>query len=353
MTMNISLSIRNLLLLLVVVPAVSACISTRAPEDMLDIPFEHQVTGRHKPWNKESFDAASGKFTFAVFSDLTGGERAGIFEIAIEQLNLLRPELIVNVGDLVEGGTDAVATIDGQWDSFDERAGKARAPVFYVGGNHDRGSQVMQGVWERRYGPGYYWFVYKDVLFLVLDTEDHPPARMQEIVQARSDALKVVDSEGWDAFAETDYARMPENLAGNVSDAQARFFQAAIAAHPDVRWTFLFMHKSPWLREDMTSFRAIEAALAGRPYTLFNGHVHAYQHLERQGRDYIRLATTGGVQLPANGRSMDHVTLVTVDGNDVDIANLLLNGILDKHGQVPLQGDTRCFEIAVCGEPGS
>ncbi len=312
--------------------------------------FQHDLTGNVLPWNTEQFDSADDKFTFAVFSDLTGGERGGIFEIAVAQLNLLRPELIINVGDLIEGSTEDPAEADSQWDSFDERAAKAKAPVFYVGGNHDLTGEFLQGVWDERYGRSYYHFVYKNTLFLVLDTEDNTPEKMQEIFAARNQALKVAAEEGWDAFAETKYVNMPENLAGNISAEQSLYFLDAIAANPDVLWTFLFMHKSPWLREDLTAFTAIEDALAGRPYTVFNGHVHAYEHIERRGRDYIRLATTGGVQLPDEGRSMDHVTLVTVSESGADIANLLMNGILDKTGHVPLGGDDVCFESVLCVE---
>ena len=132
--------------------------------------FLHDVPGDILPWTKETFDATAEKFTFAVHSDLTGGEREGIYEIAIAQLNLLRPEFIINVGDLIEGDSDE-AIVDQQWDSFNERAGKATAPVIYVPGNHDRTGQLMQEIWDRRVGPGYFHFRYKDVLFLVLDTD--------------------------------------------------------------------------------------------------------------------------------------------------------------------------------------
>jgi hypothetical protein len=40
---------------------------------------------------------------------------------------------------------------------------------------------------------------------------------------------------------------------------------------------------------------------------------------------------------------------VTVDDTGVEIANLLLSGILDKKGRIPLDGETVCFEKAVCG----
>jgi hypothetical protein len=77
----------------------------------------------------------------------------------------------------------------------------------------------------------------------------------------------------------------------------------------------------------------------------------AYEYLERHGRDYIRLATTGGVQFPNLGLSADHVVLVTVSESGVDIANLLMEGILDKTGRAPLDGDSVCFELADCGQP--
>jgi predicted phosphodiesterase len=300
------------------------------------------------PWTSDDLDAGADKFMFAVHSDLTGGEREGIFEVAVAQLNLVRPEFIISVGDLIEGGTEDLGEIEAQWNSFDERADLATAPVFYVGGNHDLTGEVLQGVWDERLGRRYYHFRYKDVLFLVLDTEDNTPERMQEIFDIRSRALERVREEGMEIFPETEYSTLPEQQAGNIGAEQSQYFRDAIAANADVRWTFLFMHKAPWLREDLEAFSSIEDALADRPYTLFNGHVHTYEHIERRGRDYIRLATTGGVQFPERGRSMDHVTLVTVDDNGVDIANILLEGILDKTGQIPLNGEELCFESTRC-----
>ena len=206
----------------------------------------------------------------------------------------------------------------------------------------------MSGVWAERLGRTYYHFVYRNVLFLVLDTEDNTPARMQEIFEARTEAIRVFAEEGEEAFRQTAYAQLPEMPAGNISPAQADYFLAAIEANPQVRWTFLFMHKAPWLRDDLQEFAAIEAALADRPYTLFHGHEHAYDHIVRHGRDYIQLATTGGAQVPQKGRSMDHMTLVTVSDTGADIANLLMAGILDKTGHIPAAGDDVCFEVVNC-----
>jgi len=101
----------RLLSLLIVAISVVGC---SAPHEQSD--FQNEITGDLRPWTHENFDAADTKFTFAVFSDLTGGERERIFEIAVAQLSLLRPEFVINVGDLIEGGTEDLDEIDAQWD---------------------------------------------------------------------------------------------------------------------------------------------------------------------------------------------------------------------------------------------
>ncbi len=47
--------------------------------------------------------------------------------------------------------------------------------------------------------------------------------------------------------------------------------------------------------------------------------------------------------------AIDHVTLVTVSEDGVDIANLRMSGIFDKTGKIPLDGEELCFNIAECG----
>jgi predicted phosphodiesterase len=111
-----------------------------------------------------------------------------------------------------------------------------------------------------------------------------------------------------------------------------------IQQHPEVRWTFVLSHKPAWLRENEEHFASIEAALSDRPYTVFYGHTHVYQYEQRHGRDYINLATTGGAFFSDLGQSMDHVMLVTIDGEEATLVNLKLSGILDKTGKLPLNG---------------
>jgi len=336
--------VRAAALIVALLLGVAACATRPGPV------FEHNVSGTAKPWTEADFDNAPDNFTFAVFSDLTGGEREGIFKVAVAQLRLLRPELIVSVGDLIEGGTDDRAQLDREWDSFDERTQRARTRVFYTGGNHDLTSPLMWEVWEERYGRRYYHFRYKDTLFLVLDTEDNPPDFQQYIHEIRAAADRVVEEQGWEAWSDTEYGRLEERKSGRIGAEQAAYFRGVLADNADVRHTFLLMHKPAWERPDEEHFATIEAALADRPYTVFYGHVHSYLYEQRHGRDYIRLATTGGVQIEGRENAYDHIALVTVFQDGVDIANLRLDGILDKTGRIPAGGDALCFEAARCDD---
>jgi hypothetical protein len=322
-----------------------------APRERSDENFSHGAFPGPRPWSHERFDDAPGKFTFAIFSDLTGGERDGIFSVAAEQLRLLRPEFIINVGDMIEGATEDRTQLNTEWASFDRRAERLIPPFFHVGGNHDLTNPVQWEIWEQRLGQRYYHFLYRDVLFLVLDTEDTTAERQTEIFEARSRALARVAVDGWGIYGETEYARMQEAHTGTVSPEQSEYFRQVIADHPEVRWTFLFMHKPAWMKEGEENFLAIEDALSDRDYTVFNGHNHTYVYRPRRGRDYIQLATTGGVQLAGKTKAVDHLTLVTVSDSGVDIANLEMAGIFDKTGHLPLNGDELCFEAAVCGDP--
>jgi hypothetical protein len=324
--------------------AASACVRPSA----LPVTFEHDISSRAKPWTAERVDRWPGKFAFAIFSDLYDGDRAGVFEVALAQLALLRPTFILSVGDLISGGSEDRQLLTKEWDRFDARARQAGAPVFHVGGNHDLTNQTMKDVFAERYGRTYYHFLYDNVLFLVLDSEDYAAERMRQIYLARDSAIKVLDGPHPELARDMTYFRMPERMTGEIGPAQSAYFQRVIADHPKVRWTFLFMHKPVWQRNGETSFAAIEAALAGRPYTVFNGHLHSYGHTVRGGHDYITLGTTSGSQAPQDSMAFDHVTWVTLTDQGPTITNLRLEGILDRTGHVPAGGDSVCFQASRC-----
>ncbi len=264
--------------------------------------FQPPTVGAATPWTQQGFKADPNDFRFAIVSDRADSPRPGVFEQAVAKLNLLRPEFVICVGDLIEGYTTDPEVLDRQFDEIDDILGGLEMRFFRVAGNHDITNSVMLEVYRERYGSPYYHFLYKDVLFLVVSTEEvDKPSR--------------------------------------IDKAQVAYMQNALRDHPDVRWTFVFMHnplfvdwkgRPPPLSEGWTQ---IENALKGRPHTVFAGHRHQYAKYEKQGQSYIHLATTGGgsrLRGTAHGE-FDHIVWVTMTGTGPRIANLMLDGIFDEN----------------------
>ena len=294
-----------------------------------------------KPYTHLRFRNNPNHFQFAVLGDRSGGIRPGVLPAAVDVLNLMQPEFVINVGDLIEGYVKDEAVLKSQWKKIDDELKPLDMPFFFVMGNHDVNFDPSEKVWFERVGAnrGYSHFVYKDVLFLLLSTDDPPKT---EISKEMSDNyLRVKAGQVHPAEAKAIIAEL-EHWAGSVSisDAQVEYFRKVLAANPHVRWTFAFMHSPAWAQDDPANFAKIEAMMADRPYTMFAGHTHTYNYTRRNGRDYITMATTGG-GLPAHMSTgnMDHVAWVTMTDDGPIIGNLVLNGILDKRGAVPALQD--------------
>jgi len=301
--------------------------------------FEHDIASGPTPWTSDTFELEEEDFTFAIISDLTGGERPNIYSTAVGQLNRLDPAFVLSVGDLIEGGTEDTVQLEKEWNSFDGRTSNLNMPFFHLGGNHDLTNPVMRKFWENRFGRRFYHFVYENVLFLMMDSEDYEEQRMIEIYEARAKALKILDGEIEGNYQESDYYKMSERSLGGMSNAQFEYYKAVLEKYPNVKWTFVLMHKPLWMHEDDKGLARLETLLADRPYTVFNGHFHTYSHRKIQNRDYIMLGTTGGGQNPADSMAFDEVTLVRMAKEPV-ITTLKMEGILDETGSVAVVYDS-------------
>ena len=267
-------------------------------------PMRTQIDPSANPWTSLDFNNRPENFQFIVVSDRTGGVRPGVFEEAVRKINLLQPEFVMSVGDLISGGTTNRAKLDAEWDEFNGFVKRLQMPFFYVPGNHDISNPVMEEDWLRRFGRHFYHFVYNDVLFLCLDSEDPPPT--------------------------------------NISRAQQDYALKALAENPNVRWTLVFLHKPLWDYEENTGWRPIENALAKRRHTVLAGHRHSYEKFRRNDASYIVLGTTGGGS-KLRGRAFgefDQVAWVTMTDRGPLIANLLLDGIWDENILTKEMADT-------------
>lgn len=304
-------------------------------------PFDLPQVEVATPWSGLSdLPIRPDEFSFVLLSDRTGLARPGVFERAVGLTNLLRPDFVVQVGDMIEGYTDDPAEIDAQWAEFDHIAAALEVPLFRTPGNHDVSNEMMRKAYLARHGLLHYHFRYRDVLFLVLDTQD-PPQRLEDFGGEQ-------DRERWIKAARDLQRRDPVALAqkmeestdwmdtmpANLSDEQLAWAEDVIRTNTDVRWTIISMHMPAWQGRGHPGLDRLRAALGGRPYTVFAGHTHNYRRFVVDGREHIRLGSTGGLfcQASSDDGNFDHVTLVSVGPCGLQIANIVLDGVLDRHG---------------------
>jgi len=288
---------------LVVAAAALSGSRTATPE------FQVQVEDRN-PWTNLRFNNDPNDFQFAVVSDRTGGHREKVFARAIEQLNLLQPEFVVSVGDLIEGYTKDPVKLAGEWKEFQSYVSKLQMPFFYVPGNHDVSNAVQEKVWREKFGRRYYHFVYRNVLFLALDSDQMPEKEKEGVI-------------------------LPEQVA---------YVKKVLAENCCVRWTIVLLHRPLWAQTDTSKngWLDVEALLAGRSYTVFAGHVHRFQKFVRNGQRYYQLATTGGASRMRGERygEVDHIVWVTMKKDGPLLANVLLDGVYGEDMSRPASEET-------------
>lgn len=251
------------------------------------------------PFTSDILNDDLNEFQFAIVTDRTGGHREGVFEDAVNKLNLLQPEFVMSVGDLIEGYTENTSELKRQWEEFEGFVDQLEMPFFYVPGNHDITNQVMEDLWYEKFGNTYYAFTHKDVLFLCLNSEDQ-----------KRGAGK-----------------------GTISDEQFKWIEKTLKVHENVKWTLVFMHQALWTQKETERWKDVEALLENRSHQVFTGHYHRYTKYERNSGKYFVLATTGGgsgLRGPQFGE-FDHVVWVSMKKEGPVVANLLLEGIWDEN----------------------
>ncbi len=260
------------------------------------------------PWSHLGLHNDPDNFQFAIITDNTTGGRLGIVEDAFKKLNWLQPEFVMSVGDLIQGYTKDRAQLTFEWDQFEGFVSQLEMPFFYVAGNHDYTNPVQAEVWAERFGASYYHFTYRDVLFIMLNSND--AGRPHVMTQPQVDWLAEV-----------------------------------LAQNPDPRWTLVFIHTPLWNMPKPGLWPEVEQLLAGRQHTVFAGHHHRYVKDVRNGRsNYYTLASTGGnsdLRGPRFGE-FDHVMWATMTDEGPILANLVLEGILPEDVR-----DTKTKEMQV------
>ncbi len=256
-------------------------------------PQQPEGLSRIAGWKGTSPNTPS-EFRFVVVSDRTGGHVVGEWAAAVKQVNLLKPDFIMCVGDLIEGYTEDTDVLTEQWDEFDEIAHNLEAPFFYCSGNHDVTNDVMLKMFVERHGVegrSYYSFDYRGCHFVVLDSHS--------------------------AIRTPDFAKQ-----------QFEWLEKDLTASQDPKHVFVFYHHPLWKNEQL--WGPLRAMLDPKKTTIFNGHWHNLNYNDdAQIPTYVLAATSANVG--KRGRQFGEFRMfaqVSMDEDKPTIALLPLHEIL-------------------------
>lgn len=265
--------------------------------------------------------AAHDNFNFVIFGDRTSGVPEGLKVLAqaVVDTNLLAPDLVMTVGDLVQGYNTEPQWIE-QAIEYIEIMNRLNAKWFPVAGNHDvywRGEgKAPQGhnetSYEKYFGPLWYSFKHKNAGFIVLYSDEGDPATNEKGFQ--------------------------ESRLQNMSQEQIEFLQEALKQHAQADHVFVFLHHPRWIGGNYadSNWDQIHTMLkdAGNVSAVFAGHIHSIRgDGVRDGIRYQTLATTGGNlsgDYPEAGL-LHHINVVRVQGETFSIATIPVGAVIDPN----------------------
>lgn len=282
--------------------------------------FTTREGGRHLPLASDE-----DVFHFVVFGDRTSGVPAGlpVLEQAVEDTNLLAPDLVMTVGDLVQGYNETEEWL-AQMREYRAIMDRLAMRWFPVAGNHDvywRGDTPPppgqhESNYEKHFGPLWYSFRHKNAGFIVLYSDEGDPVTNEK------------------SFSQPRLQQM--------SPAQLAFLDKALAELSDVDHVFVFLHHPRWIQERYAGSNWSEVhrrlVAAGNVSAVFAGHIHfmRYDGVD-DGIAYYTLATTGGhlsADFPDAGY-LHHMNVVSVRPSGFQVATIPVGAVIDPKEFTP------------------
>ena len=235
-------------------------------------------------FNQKSLLLTETPVRFAILGDRTGGHVEGIYEEMVTEVEAMKPDFVMTVGDLIEGYTEDTTTLNKQWDEYLSLIKPLSMPIYLVPGNHDITTDPALPVYRKRVGEPNYSFNMRKYHFIVLDV-------------SRSESSKELPRE------------QLEWLINDLS-ANTKAVKTLVFFHKPFWYNTVSLDKPDTLHSLFLKF-GVDA--------VFNGHFHRYFSAVHDGIIYTSVGSSGGAAdlIP---HDMDfHYTWVTIDKNKIDI----------------------------------
>ncbi len=277
------------------------------------------TTNRASPI-KLSLPEEEDAFFFVVYGDRTGGPAEGVAVLkdAVRDTNLLEPDLVMTVGDMIEGYTNSTDVWMTQMTEFKEIMNGLICPWFPVAGNHDTYWRPLtdpdmpsfqhEDKYEMHFGPLWYAFEHKNCWFIALYSDEGNPETGAKSISRPDTQTMSPEQLAW--------------LEGTLDKAQ------------DADHVFVFIHHPRWRKGNYgDDWDKVHKVLvdAGNVSAVFAGHIHQMKYQEDDGIEYFALATVGGHQggaVPSAGQ-LHHYNIVTVRKNQIATTAIPVGAAMD------------------------
>lgn len=233
---------------------------------------------------------------FAIIGDRTGSHAPRVYQDIIKEIELLKPDFTIAVGDMIEGYTDDMDEIRQQWEEYVTLIEPLSAPIYHTPGNHDiwiDGTDASINLYKEFIGDLNYSFDHRGVHFVVMDN-----SRWGKIDELPQETIE---------WLTNDLQNNSEALYILVFYHIPYWFESLAQGLPDK------LH-------DIFKEYGVDA--------VFTGHYHEFFADEYDGIIYTSIGSSGGIASPGITGLLYHFAWVTIDKDGIHIALIKNESVL-------------------------